>query len=97
MPDFTLRHPDTGDESVVGNASDRARLLSQGYHDVTDEPDEPAATPAAVDPVEDTQQPAPASTPDTAPVDARPETKTTAPKPGARMAKPAESGGTDTK
>lgn len=52
MPDFTLRHPDTGDEYVVGNASDRARLMSQGYKDITDEPaaDAPSAEiPAAAD------------------------------------------------
>jgi len=62
MPDFTLRHPDSGDEHVVGDAGDRARLLSQGYQDVTDEAgkdseqtvdaaaDKPAPTPAAPTP-----------------------------------------------
>lgn len=61
MPDFTLRHPDSGDEHVVGDAGDRARLMSQGYHDVTDESrqdsdqsadaaaDKPAPTPAAAE------------------------------------------------
>lgn len=45
MPDdYTLRDPD-GNEHVVGNASDRARLLALGYTDITDE----ATTPAPAD------------------------------------------------
>jgi hypothetical protein len=66
MPDFTLRHPDTGDEYVVGNASDRARLLSQGYTDVTDQPTQDTPVPGAAD------DPAPTDTAPTAPAAAVP-------------------------
>jgi hypothetical protein len=60
MPDFTLRHPDSGEEYVIGNASDRARLLSQGYHDVTDE-SAPTGQPAPSD-QDTTPAPGPAPT-----------------------------------
>jgi hypothetical protein len=36
MAEYTLRGPD-GDISVVGNASDRARLTALGYEDITDD------------------------------------------------------------
>ncbi len=35
MPDFRLRDPDGG-EHVTGDASERARLLGQGYTDIDD-------------------------------------------------------------
>ena len=38
MPDFRLRDPD-GNEYVTGDASERARLLGQGYTDVDDSDD----------------------------------------------------------
>jgi hypothetical protein len=82
VPDFTLRDPN-GEIHVVGNASDRARLLAQGYEDITSESTEdvPATDSAAADT---------ASTPEAAsePKPARP-TPTGKPRTGDTAAKPA--------
>jgi len=52
MPDFTLRHPDSGDTFVTGDPAERARLAANGYVDITGET---------------TAQPEPPSTPPTTP------------------------------
>jgi len=38
MPDFSVRHPSTGNTIVTGDPAEHARLLAKGYVDTSDEP-----------------------------------------------------------
>lgn len=90
MPDFTLLHPDTGEQFVVG-AADRARLLSRGYRDKLTDP--PSDAQAPVDPA--TPPPAVAAepaAPTTPPVPSPPVPSTSGPKSKAGSKPPADTG-----
>jgi hypothetical protein len=59
MPDFTLESPDDPPTTVVtGSPAERARLVAQGYRDVTDDTDAADEADAASAPESTGQTPA---------------------------------------